>query len=1058
LRSTPSSRRSARVLVLLIAVVIGCAATGGAAAARNIIVTAGVDPTTGPVASTGGDFTLEVSGTTPVLSGQPATFTITITNTTSGNTPLGGFTVSNAFTPSPSGTTVYSTVSGNGVTCTTADDVGMSCEDLPANGDSETFTATFTAPVVNSTNPSAHDVASASTDTDSGTADLGVSLDPAADLSVTDNVSDQGTFTSSGKVVAGNHVRYTILLTNNGPSTAQGVSLHEMLDVGRLSNLKMCSVSGTDPCVPSGSFSTPLTVGSLASDDSKTWVIDGVLNPSALPSDPHLTDSVTATSTTADPAPGDETATTDAPIDTRADLALTNTVADQGPVLVSGKVVAGNHVRYTIQVTNNGPSDARSVSISDTIDAGVLSPTVKMCSFTGPGSCTPSTTFSTPFSMGTVGAGNSKTWVIDAVLKSNTLPSHGPLTNSAAVTSTTVDPSSGQEAASADATIDTRADLATADVVVDQGPVLVAGKVVAGNHLRYTIHVTNNGPSDAQNVSIDDTLDSGVLSTPTMCSVAGLGSCTPSTAFSTPLAVGTVASGDSETWVIDVVLKSSALPSHGQLTNAVSASSDTVDQTPGNNSATADATIDTRADLQVVSMTSSTNLLFAAPANTVTFTLTLTNAGPSDAQAVNFTSPGLASPSTLPAFILDSGITIGEVDAGATPTVTITAHVNTGLGHAPPSPIVSGPLLARSSVLLNSTTQDQTPANNIDATALTPGVTIHTAPSPPRSAFAIPGTGNAILTWETPSSTGGQTITGYTITVTPPTGAPAVVGSPFTVPVGAHTSFCGNVGANDCYQLIVSGLKNDSGAYQFDVVAQNAVGGSDPGTALATPSVDAQNAAVAAGTAKTLTTCTTATTAHPVCVQYIIPSGVGGVFGAQGNVGLTSNLCGGITACFGSGSQALASLAGYNDRTHPLLEIITFDAGQIPPIYKSAPICANNSTKTNCYPNNVQFYAEMSFALALMPDPGGELLTAHFCSASVAQGGAGNQNYARPDPHTGPYLGFNDTPGHGYTDTAGSACLKKANVLGSKPDASANGDVQIQVNLTSDSDQLIGKH
>ena len=111
--------------------------------------------------------------------------------------------------------------------------------------------------------------------------------------------------------------------------------------------------------------------------------------------------------------------------------------------------------------------------------------------------------------------------------------------------------------------------------------------------------------------------------------------------------------------------------------------------------------------------------------------------------------------------------------------------------------------------------------------------------------------------------------------------------------------------------------------------------------------------------------------------------------------------------------------------------------------------CASNSTKMDCYPNNIQFFSEMSYALQLVPDPGGTLMNAHFCSVSPPAG-AGNAAYARSNPLTGPYLG--------YKDTAGSACIKKINVLGSKPDASANGDVQLQINLTSDSDQLIGKH
>jgi hypothetical protein len=40
----------------------------------------------------------------------------------------------------------------------------------------------------------------------------------------------------------------------------------------------------------------------------------------------------------------------------------------------------------------------------------------------------------------------------------------------------------------------------------------------------------------------------------------------------------------------------------------------------------------------------------------------------------------------------------------------------------------------------------------------------------------------------------------------------------------------------------------------------------------------------------------------------------------------------------------------------------------------------------------------------------------------------------------------------------GSACIKKINVLGSKSNPAANGDIQFQINLTSDSDGLAGHH
>ena len=56
-------------------------------------------------------------------------------------------------------------------------------------------------------------------------------------------------------------------------------------------------------------------------------------------------------------------------------------------------------------------------------------------------------------------------------------------------------------------------------------------------------------------------------------------------------------------------------------------------------------------------------------------------------------------------------------------------------------------------------------------------------------------------------------------------------------------------------------------------------------------------------------------------------------------------------------------------------------------------------------------------------------------------------NFARP------------TPVGGYTDTAGSACIKKISVLNGLPGRpNDKGDVQVMINLTSDSDALAGHH
>ena len=79
------------------------------------------------------------------------------------------------------------------------------------------------------------------------------------------------------------------------------------------------------------------------------------------------------------------------------------------------------------------------------------------------------------------------------------------------------------------------------------------------------------------------------------------------------------------------------------------------------------------------------------------------------------------------------------------------------------------------------------------------------------------------------------------------------------------------------------------------------------------------------------------------------------------------------------------------------------------------------------------------------------MLNLHFCAQATNNGGAGNKNYARPKPSP---LGIYN----GYNDPSGSACIKSMNALGSANQNGANRDIQVVINMTSDSDGLAGRH
>jgi uncharacterized repeat protein (TIGR01451 family) len=620
----------------------------------------------------------------------------------------------------------------------------------------------------------------------------------------------------------------------------------------------------------------------------------------------------------------------------------------------------------------------------------------------------------------------------------------------------------------------------------------------------FTVKVKNAGPSDnTGGYTVTGALPTG-LTFVSSASCSGSG-----TSFTCPDPANSgIPFNQTDTYTVHVRVLASACPGDPNATPACNGtahasvsvvSNGTTDPTSGNNGAgtSPDVSIITQADLEAQSMTSTASSLFAnsAPANATTFTYQFTNNGLSDAQHAVISLPDHPLASANPTYFkidnlcrvtgtvtcantgdFGTATDIGEVDAGATVTVVIHARANAGLGHNSPDPIATGSFLVKSTATVASRTTDPGSGANVK-NVLSPNVTISTVASPPRNPFGIPGTGNAILTWENPSGNGGQAIQNFLITVTPP------VGSSFTLPTvpfnAAPTSKCGAVNASDCYQLTVTGLQNDNGAYTFAIQAQNAVGPSDAATTTATPSVNAKNASVPTNTATTLTTCTTATPTTPVCVVYNIPSGAGGVFGAGGLVALPTGLCGINATCIANtGAQNLGSLAGYADRTHPLIETITWDSSLIASsYYQGVQACPNGSILTTCYPNNIPIYYEDTFSLlhcglnvttpfcdpntlvdhSAFPVVPGTVLNLHFCAQTTNNGGAGNKNYARPKPNPPPP----NQPQpiyNGYFDPSGSACIKSMNALGSASQNGANRDIQVVINMTSDSDGLAGRH
>jgi uncharacterized repeat protein (TIGR01451 family) len=166
-----------------------------------------------------------------------------------------------------------------------------------------------------------------------------------------------------------------------------------------------------------------------------------------------------------------------------------------------------------------------------------------------------------------------------------------------AIVNNTADASSDEDSdsGSADLTIVTRADL---EVEKTDSP----DPVVALEELTYWIEVTNFGPSDAQDVSLSDTLPTE-LENANYCTFSSpLTDCTASTPWASPLSLGDMVAGATTT--VKIVAKVASRPSSGLLSNTASVSSATTDPASGNDESEETTTVNKRASEVSVTCTS----------------------------------------------------------------------------------------------------------------------------------------------------------------------------------------------------------------------------------------------------------------------------------------------------------------------------------------------------------------------------------------------------------------------------------------------------------------------
>jgi uncharacterized repeat protein (TIGR01451 family) len=323
-----------------------------------------------------------------------------------------------------------------------------------------------------------------------------------------------------------------------------------------------------------------------------------------------ITNKVSVAADQSDPNTTNNTASVTTTVNESADLSVAKTCKPDG------SATAGTTAFCNIVVSNAGPSDAQNVSLVDTLasNAGFT-----ITSVLGPCSQTAS---QVTCNLGTVVAGGSTT-----VTVSFTSSGNADVNDTATVSSSTPDPNSSNNSATGHVSFVASADLAISKVGLPN-------PVVAGTNLTYTISVSNTGPSAATNVVVKDTIPAQVSVLTTTPSV---GSCTagisgnPLQPLTCTLGTLTASGVGSTASIVVTGVVASNVPNGTVVNNNATVSSGVADPNNANNSATAAVTVLAKADLAIVK---TSDKLIYKPSSVITYTIAVTNNGPSDALAV----------------------------------------------------------------------------------------------------------------------------------------------------------------------------------------------------------------------------------------------------------------------------------------------------------------------------------------------------------------------------------------------------------------------------------------
>src|SRR5690606_15241145 len=391
--------------------------------------------------------------------------------------------------------------------------------------------------------------------------------------------------------------------------------------------------------------------------------------------DEDLINAVQVTTPTPDPDPDcPDCETPPLPPAPEADIVTVKVTSDAGLT----EYTPGESVKYTITVTNNGPSDAQDVNIQDTAPAGTTISSWTAVATTG--------TVTLPNASGTGDINETIANLPNGAVVTYTVTVQTPadhdddLINAVQVTTPTPDPDPDcPDCETPPLPPAPEADIVTVKVTSDAGQITYT----PGESVEYTITVTNNGPSDAQDVNIQDTAPAGTTITSWTAAVTS-GTVTLPNASGTGDINETIATLPNGAVVTYTVTVQTPADHDEDLINAVTVTTPTPDPNPDcPDCETPPLPPAPEADIVTVKVTSDAGLTEYTPGESVEYTITVNNNGPNGATDGNIqdTAPAGTTITSWTAAVTSGTVTL--------PNASGTGDINETIATLPNGAVVT---------------------------------------------------------------------------------------------------------------------------------------------------------------------------------------------------------------------------------------------------------------------------------------------------------------------------------------------------------------------------------